>query len=78
MWDPVSFEQGVGELGSDLSREMRSSDHCTFDQWVFLWHISMEPRCELLKMKRKPKLLSIYTGAGGLDYGFEAAGFSTS
>ncbi|MCK5800303.1 MAG: DNA cytosine methyltransferase [Deltaproteobacteria bacterium] len=29
-------------------------------------------------MKRKPKLLSIYTGAGGLDYGFEAAGFSTS
>lgn len=29
-------------------------------------------------MARKPKLLSLYSGAGGLDYGFEAAGFETS
>lgn len=27
--------------------------------------------------KRKPVLLSLYSGAGGLDYGFEAAGFAT-
>ena len=26
---------------------------------------------------RKPKLVSLYSGAGGLDYGFEAAGFDT-
>ncbi len=26
----------------------------------------------------RPKVLSLYTGAGGLDYGFEAAGFATS
>jgi DNA (cytosine-5)-methyltransferase 1 len=25
----------------------------------------------------KPKLISLYSGAGGLDYGFEAAGFAT-
>lgn len=23
----------------------------------------------------KPKLISVFSGAGGLDYGFEAAGF---
>jgi DNA (cytosine-5)-methyltransferase 1 len=26
----------------------------------------------------KPKLISLYSGAGGLDYGFEAAGFQTA
>lgn len=26
---------------------------------------------------QKPKLISLYSGAGGLDYGFEAAGFDT-
>lgn len=29
-------------------------------------------------MARKPAILSLYTGAGGLDYGFEAAGFETA
>ena len=26
----------------------------------------------------KPRLISLYTGAGGLDYGFEAAGLETA
>ena len=29
-------------------------------------------------MARKPTILSLYTGAGGLDYGFEAAGFKST
>jgi len=27
--------------------------------------------------KSQPKVVSLYSGAGGLDYGFEAAGFET-
>lgn len=29
-------------------------------------------------MTSKPKIISLYSGAGGLDYGFEAAGFETA
>lgn len=29
-------------------------------------------------MPKKPAIISLYTGAGGLDYGFEAAGFRTA
>jgi DNA (cytosine-5)-methyltransferase 1 len=29
-------------------------------------------------MPDKPKIISLYSGAGGLDYGFEAAGFETA
>jgi len=29
-------------------------------------------------MADKPQIISLYTGAGGLDYGLEAAGFETA
>jgi DNA (cytosine-5)-methyltransferase 1 len=29
-------------------------------------------------MSKKPVTISLYTGAGGLDYGFEAVGFRTA
>lgn len=34
-------------------------------------------KTEMTARKTSPKVISLYSGAGGLDYGFEAAGFET-
>ncbi len=33
---------------------------------------------KVARVRSKPRVISLYSGAGGLDYGFEAAGFETA